>query len=74
MRTIRVIGPGRAGGSLALALSRAGWRVLDPLGRRDDPTDAAHGTDLLVIATPDAAIAGVARRVCLLYTSDAADE
>ena len=25
--TLRVIGPGRAGGSVALALSRAGWDV-----------------------------------------------
>ena len=63
MHTLRVIGNGRAGGSLALALARAGWRVTDPLGRADDVRPAARGVDLLVIATPDAAIADVAERI-----------
>ena len=30
---LRVIGPGRAGGALALALGRAGWDVVGLLGR-----------------------------------------
>ena len=60
---LRVIGPGRAGGALALALGRAGWTVAAPLGRGDDVTGAAQGVDLLVVASPDAAIAGVTASV-----------
>jgi predicted short-subunit dehydrogenase-like oxidoreductase (DUF2520 family) len=63
MTRVRVIGPGRAGSSLATALSRAGWEVHPTLGRGDDLTAAAAGTDLLVIATPDHAIADVAHAV-----------
>ncbi|MBV8159546.1 MAG: DUF2520 domain-containing protein [Acidimicrobiia bacterium] len=44
-------------------MAAAGWRVEHPLGRGDDPTDAARGVDLLVIATPDAAVASVAGAV-----------
>jgi predicted short-subunit dehydrogenase-like oxidoreductase (DUF2520 family) len=58
--SVRVIGPGRAGGALALALGRAGWDVREPLRRGDDLVAAAAGTDLLVVATPDAAVAAVA--------------
>jgi len=60
---VRIIGPGRAGASLATALSRAGWEVLPSLGRADDLASAAAGTDLLLIATPDHAIEAVARAV-----------
>lgn len=63
MPSLRVIGPGRAGLSLLRALSAKGWRAEAPLGRSDDVTGAAAGVDLLVIATPDAAIAGVAGAV-----------
>jgi len=63
MTRVRIIGPGRAGTALSLALSRAGWDVLPALGRGDDLTGAATGTDLLLIATPDAAIADVAHAV-----------
>jgi len=61
--TVRVIGGGRAGRSLALALAQAGWRVRPILGRADDVVDAASGVDLLVIATPDGSIAEVAATV-----------
>jgi predicted short-subunit dehydrogenase-like oxidoreductase (DUF2520 family) len=57
---VRIIGPGRAGTALATALSRAGWDVLPLLGRGDDLAGAGAGTDLLLIATPDQAIAEVA--------------
>ena len=63
MTRVRIIGPGRAGNALALALSRAGWEVLPILGRDDDLSGAATGADLLLIATPDAAIADVAHVV-----------
>ncbi|HEX4866116.1 MAG TPA: DUF2520 domain-containing protein [Acidimicrobiales bacterium] len=60
---VRIIGPGRAGRSLHLALARAHWPVEDLLGRRDDLAAAAHDVDLLVIAVPDAAVADVAAAV-----------
>src|SRR5439155_1636389 len=67
-KSLRVIGPGRAGTSLARALAEAGWRVLPPLGRGDDVRAAAcdvdgEGVDLLVIATPDGTIGAVAAAV-----------
>ena len=63
MHSIRIIGPGRAGTSLAAALSARGWDVVGFLGRRDDLSDAAHGVDVLIIATPDDAISTVAAAV-----------
>lgn len=63
MPTFRVIGPGRAGRSLQLALEAAGWRALAPLGRGDDVTAAAVGADVVVIATPDHLIADVAAAI-----------
>lgn len=63
MPTIRVVGPGRAGTSLATALAGAGWQALPPLGRHDDLVDAAAGVDALVLAVPDDAIEGVAASV-----------
>jgi len=62
-RTLRVVGPGRAGSSLSVALAATGWSVADPVGHGDDPAGAAGGVDLLVLATPDATIAEVARAV-----------
>jgi|SRR5581483_4860077 len=63
MPTVRVIGRGRAGRSLATALGRAGWGIGGLLGRDNDVTGAAEGIDLLVLAVPDAAVADVARAV-----------
>jgi len=61
--TVRLIGPGRAGRSLAAALADAGCDVREILARKDDVSSAASGVDVLVISTPDAAIAEVAARV-----------
>ncbi len=63
MDAVRVIGPGRAGRSLAAALGAAGWPVVGLLGRSDDLTRAAEGVGVLVIATPDDVVADVARSV-----------
>jgi predicted short-subunit dehydrogenase-like oxidoreductase (DUF2520 family) len=64
MITFRVIGPGRAGQSLAAALdSCAGFETKGVLGRGDRLEDAASGVDLLVIATPDSQVAPVASSV-----------
>ena len=60
---VRVVGPGRAGTSFATALATAGWHV-EPLVGRSDPVDrAAHDVDLVIIATPDVAIAEVAAAI-----------
>lgn len=60
MIRVRIIGPGRAGTSLHGALRRAHWPVEPLLGREDDLTGATEEVDLVVIATPDHAVAQVA--------------
>ena len=57
-----MVGAGRAGSALALALRGAGADVDGPLGR-GDLSAAAAGVDLLVLAVPDAAIARVAAAI-----------
>jgi predicted short-subunit dehydrogenase-like oxidoreductase (DUF2520 family) len=61
--TVRFIGPGRAGSSLAAALEAAGWQLAQTLGRGDDLSRAAEGTDVLILSVPDDAVAEVARAV-----------
>ena len=63
MPTLRVIGPGRAGTAMSRALAAAGWTVAGALRHGDDVADAAQGVDLLLISTPDAAVADVAAAV-----------
>ena len=63
MPSLRVIGPGRAGLSLSRALAARGWEVREPVGRGGNVLGAAGGVDLLVIATPDGAVAEVAASV-----------
>ena len=63
MATVRLIGPGRAGLSLAAALESVGHRVVGLLASGDDPARAASGVDVVVLAVPDRRIAEVARRI-----------
>jgi len=63
VRSVRFIGPGRAGLSLARALSGARYHVDGILGRHDDQAAAADGVDILVISTPDDVVASVAAGV-----------
>lgn len=63
MTRVRIIGPGRAGTSLHRALARASWSVEPIVGRGGDVAGAAEGVDVVVIATPDAAVADVAKRI-----------
>jgi predicted short-subunit dehydrogenase-like oxidoreductase (DUF2520 family) len=63
MSTLRVIGPGRAGSALAVALRRVGWTVRSPVRRGDPVARAAAGVDVLVVAVPDGAIAEVVASV-----------
>jgi pantoate--beta-alanine ligase len=48
---------------MSLALERAGWDVVPPLRHGDALPAAAVGVDLLLIATPDDAIANVAAAI-----------
>ena len=58
--SVRIIGAGRAGTALSIALDEVGWEV-DPIPERDaDLSEAARDVDLLVLATPDAVIDEVA--------------
>jgi predicted short-subunit dehydrogenase-like oxidoreductase (DUF2520 family) len=63
VQSIRIIGPGRAGTSLAAALSARGWEIVGFLGRHDDLRQAARDVDVLIIATPDDLVADVAATV-----------
>ena len=63
MLSVRIIGGGRAGGSLGTALESAGWNLLGCLGRGDDLSGAAADTDVLIIATPDDAVETVAESI-----------
>lgn len=56
----RVIGPGRAGTALTLALARAGWSVDGPLGRDHDPATATTGARVVFLAVPDGVVPDVA--------------
>ena len=62
-RSFRVVGFGRAGGSFAEALSSVGWRLDGVFGRGVALDDAAADVDVVIIATPDRAIADVARLI-----------
>jgi predicted short-subunit dehydrogenase-like oxidoreductase (DUF2520 family) len=61
--SFRVIGAGRAGSSMVRALTKAGWTPAASLGRIDELAAAAHGVDVVIIATPDAVIATVAASI-----------
>jgi predicted short-subunit dehydrogenase-like oxidoreductase (DUF2520 family) len=61
--SVRIVGPGRAGSSLADALAAAGWEVAPPVQRGDTPDAAAAGVDVCVVAVPDGRIADVARAI-----------
>lgn len=58
--SVRVVGRGRAGGSLAGALTAAGWAVEVVPGTA---AVTADGVDLVVLAVPDGAVAEVASAV-----------
>ena len=57
---IHIVGPGRAGRSLGIALHNAGWPPPAFFGRGDDVAGVGVGADVVVVATPDDVIADVA--------------
>lgn len=60
-----LVGPGRAGVSLAQALIDLGWEHASTFGRSDSLSTAAAGVDLCIIATPDSAISDAAAEIDL---------
>ena len=84
--TIALVGPGRAGTTVAAALVARGWTAVavagrtpeavsaaaDRLGARVVPmADAGAGADLVIIATPDAAIESAASALVASLRPDA---
>jgi predicted short-subunit dehydrogenase-like oxidoreductase (DUF2520 family) len=61
-RRAAIVGPGRAGGSLAGALSAVGWEVT-LVGRDGDVARCSATADLVLLAVPDGAVAEVAATV-----------
>lgn len=62
MPSVRIVGLGRAGRSFHRALTDAGWDV-DGVGRGAALGDAGAGADLVLICTPDDAVADVAAAI-----------
>ncbi len=69
MTSLALVGPGRAGRSLGSALVDTGCELRAVWGRGDDPTGAAAGVDVVIIATPDAAVAEVAAAIAPVETT-----
>lgn len=60
---MRLVGPGRAGMSVASALAAVGHEMSDFVTSADDPSEAASGVDVVILAVPDRRIADVARKI-----------
>jgi predicted short-subunit dehydrogenase-like oxidoreductase (DUF2520 family) len=68
--TFRIIGPGRAGSSLAAALGTVdGFASKGILGRHHAVVEAASGVDVLFVATPDDEVARVASLIAPVPTT-----
>ena len=59
----RIIGPGRAGGAFARALTSVGWELDRSYGRHGDVSAAAAGVPVLMICVPDKTVESVAKAV-----------
>lgn len=87
-RVVALVGPGRAGTAIAVALQRQGWTISAVAGREVDSTSTraaatlfaapaksveavGAGASLVIIATPDAAIAATATRLAPALESGA---
>jgi predicted short-subunit dehydrogenase-like oxidoreductase (DUF2520 family) len=85
---LALVGPGRAGTTVALGLEARGWKVAAVAGRSADAPstqttaarlgapavaveDAGRGADLVIVATPDDAVAETARRIAPSVRGDA---
>jgi predicted short-subunit dehydrogenase-like oxidoreductase (DUF2520 family) len=71
-RTFAVVGPGRAGSSLALALRAGGWTAVAVAGRAPDAPAVRGLAERLGCATAAVAEVGVGAALVVLATPDAA--
>jgi predicted short-subunit dehydrogenase-like oxidoreductase (DUF2520 family) len=58
-KRLAIVGRGRVGHALAVALAQAGYDILGPLGRGAD----GQGADAVLLCVPDGEIAGAAARI-----------
>lgn len=70
-RTFVLVGPGRAGSSVALALVAHGWRAIAVSGRRDDSPSTRHAVARLGAPPVPVAEAGADADLVLIATPDA---
>lgn len=63
VRSVRIVGGGRAGTSFEGALRAAGWAVEVIAHSSDALADAAHGVPLVLLCVPDARIRETAERI-----------
>jgi predicted short-subunit dehydrogenase-like oxidoreductase (DUF2520 family) len=70
VRAVALIGPGRAGTSIALALVRRGWRVTAVAGRSPDAPSTLGAAVLLGAPAVDVATAAGAAPVVIVATPD----
>lgn len=75
-RSFNLVGSGRAGGAIRIALVESGWVCAQVFGRGDDISQAAADVDVCIIATPDDAIESVANSIepgeaCVVHLSGA---
>ncbi|NNE74027.1 MAG: 2-amino-4-hydroxy-6-hydroxymethyldihydropteridine diphosphokinase [Acidimicrobiales bacterium] len=61
-RSVAIVGPGRAGQAMGQAIEQIGWASVRYFGRNDD-LDGIRSDELVIIATPDAAVADVATAI-----------
>ena len=73
-RTFALVGPGRAGTSIALALVRAGWRPVAVTGRSADAPSTRHAVARLGVPTVPLASAGIGAALVVVATPDAVIE
>jgi predicted short-subunit dehydrogenase-like oxidoreductase (DUF2520 family) len=70
-RTCALVGPGRAGGALALALRDAGWRVVSVAGRAPDAPSVRDLTERLGAEPVDVATVGAGASLVVVAVPDA---
>ena len=71
-RAFALVGPGRAGTTLAVAMARHGWTPIAVAGRAADSPSVARAAELLGTAARDVAAAAVGADLVLVATPDAA--
>jgi predicted short-subunit dehydrogenase-like oxidoreductase (DUF2520 family) len=71
-RTFTLVGPGRAGTSIALALVHAGWRPVAVAGRSVDAPSTRHAVARLGVPAAPLTVVGAGAALVIVATPDAA--